>query len=417
MRLSDVRGWIALLAALALPAGSAARPPAPATQAVAETRAPVTIFVSIDAFRPDYLHKGNTPNLDALAAGGVQGTMRPSFPSLTFPNHEAMITGLRPDRSGIVAGVMYDPRRPGLKFGNTEATQYDSFWWDAAEPLWVSAENQHIQTGVMFWPGLEIEHDGVRPTDWARYDGNYLGGSRVRTILDWMRRPAGIRPKLAVLYLDIVDKTGHKKGIEGPEIIEAIRQTDGWIGELVAGLKELGQPANLVIVSDHGMTEIRPERTLLLPSILPVDSYRFAQWGPFASIDPTPGHEAQVEAALLAPHPFAKCWRKADLPERYHYGKNPRVTAFVCVAQAGGEIMPVMPTNKGDHGYDPDDPDMTAMLLLNGPAFRTGAAAPPKFDNVDIYPLLRDLIGLPPASDIDGSDAPFHDILVRRQEK
>lgn len=73
---------------------------APAMQ---EARAPVTILVSIDGFRPDYLARGVTPNLSRLAATGVSANMRPSFPSKTFPNHWTLVTGLRPDRHGIVA--------------------------------------------------------------------------------------------------------------------------------------------------------------------------------------------------------------------------------------------------------------------------------------------------------------------------
>jgi predicted AlkP superfamily pyrophosphatase or phosphodiesterase len=406
--------WFLKLAMAALAASlspNATAQPAPAT---VEQHAPVTILVSLDAFRPDYLHKGNTPNLDALAAAGVEGTMRPSFPALTFPNHVAMITGLRPDRSGIVAGVMYDPRRPTERFANTEAGPMgDPFWWDQAEPLWITAEKNHIQTGVMFWPGLEAPHDGIRPTDWAHFDYNYLGGQRIRTLLDWMRRPAAIRPRFAMVYIDAVDRTAHKKGVSAPETIAAIRDADRWVGELVAGLRELGQPANLVIVSDHGMTDIRPDRVLLLPSLLPTDSYRFVQWGPVAAIDPMPGHEAEVEAALLAPHPYAKCWRKADVPAKFHYGANPRVAAIICLATEGGEIVPIPPTNLGDHGYDPDDPDMTALFLVNGPAFNAKARAPAKFDNVDVYPLLRRLLGLPPAQGIDGTDAPFAGIWAR----
>jgi len=405
--------WISLLAAavaatLLQACAATSVPPQSATQ---EARAPVTILVSIDAFRPDYLRQGNTPNLDALAAGGVQGTMRPSFPALTFPNHEAIITGMRPDRSGIVAGVMYDPRRPGVRFANTEATQSDEFWWEGAEPLWITAEKAGIRTGVMFWPGLEAAHEGVRPTDWARFDFNYLGGQRIRTVLDWMRRPAGIRPRFAVVYLDIVDRTAHKKGVTAPETIAAVRDADRWIGELADGLKALGQPANLVIVSDHGMSDVRLDRVLLTGDLLPAEAYRFTQWGPFAGIDPLPGHEAEVEAALLKPHPYAECWRKADVPARLHYGKHPRVAAIVCLASQGGEIVSIPPTNKADHGYDPDDPDMTALFLVNGPAFDTRAAAPAKFDNVDVNPLLRRLLGLPAATSIDGSDAPFAALL------
>src|SRR6202012_3562838 len=70
---------------------------------------PLLVLISIDAFRPDYLDRGITPVMSALAEGGVRGEMRPSFPSKTFPNHYAIVTGLRPDRNGIVDNSMYDP--------------------------------------------------------------------------------------------------------------------------------------------------------------------------------------------------------------------------------------------------------------------------------------------------------------------
>ena len=59
---------------------------------------PLTILISIDGFRPDYLDRGVTPMLSGLAKDGVRASMRPSFPSKTFPNHYAIVTGLRPDR-------------------------------------------------------------------------------------------------------------------------------------------------------------------------------------------------------------------------------------------------------------------------------------------------------------------------------
>jgi predicted AlkP superfamily pyrophosphatase or phosphodiesterase len=404
---------LAPLAACAAPprpaAPSAGPPPAPV-----EARTPVTILVSIDGFRPDYLHRGDTPALDRLADEGVAGTMRPSFPALTFSNHETLATGLRPDRSGIVAGVMFDPRRPDVRFANNEPAQAtDPFWWDGAEPIWISAERAGIHAGVMFWPGLEVAHGGVRPGDWARFDSNYLGPQRVRTLLDWMRRPAAIRPALAMLYLDAVDRAGHRFGPAAPETIAAVREVDAGIAEIVAELARLGQPANLLIVSDHGMAAVRPERALVLDDLLPKDSYRWAQWGPFAGIDPRPGQEARVAAVLLAPHPHATCWRKADLPARFRYGTHPRVPAILCVARDGGEVVPVPPTNRGDHGYDPADPDMAALFLAHGPAFRAGVRLPPGFDNVEVYPLLRRLIGLPPAADVDGTGAIAGQLLRR----
>jgi len=112
------KSWIARLAAAALAATlqACATPPVNAPVPLAapvEARAPVTILISIDGFRADYLDRGVTPVLSGLAAKGVRAAMRPSFPSKTFPNHYAIVTGLRPDRNGITANRMEDPRRPG----------------------------------------------------------------------------------------------------------------------------------------------------------------------------------------------------------------------------------------------------------------------------------------------------------------
>lgn len=404
-----------MLVALLLGLSACATPSTPrpiAHAAPTDVRAPVTILVSIDAFRPDYLYRGDTPNLDALARGGAQGSMRPSFPTLTFPNHEAMITGMYPDHSGIVAGEMFDARRPDVRFTNkNQAEATDPFWWAGAEPLWISAERAGIATGVMFWPGVEAEHDGKRPGDWARYDANYTGAQRVRTLLDWMRRPAENRPKFGIVYLDIVDKTAHKQGPTAPATLAAVREADGWIGALVAGLKSLGQPANIVVVSDHGMRDIDPAKSVLLETLLPKQAFRWVQWGPFGAIDALPGHEAEVAAVLLRPNPLMQCWRKGDVPARFHYGRNARVAQFICLGVPGAEVVPVPPTNKGDHGYDPDDPLMSGTIIVNGPAFRAGARAPTKFDNVDVYPLLRHLIGLPPVTAVDGTITPLLPLL------
>jgi predicted AlkP superfamily pyrophosphatase or phosphodiesterase len=69
----------------------------------------LAILVSIDGFRADYMDRGVTPSLAALARDGVLGSMRPSFPSLTFPNHYTLVTGLYPDHHGIVDNTMNDP--------------------------------------------------------------------------------------------------------------------------------------------------------------------------------------------------------------------------------------------------------------------------------------------------------------------
>ncbi|WP_304561015.1 alkaline phosphatase family protein [Sphingomonas immobilis] len=393
-----------------------ATPPAVAPltpSAVTEARQPVTILISIDAFRPDYLAHGNTPNLDALAAGGVQATMRPSYPTLTFPNHTTLVTGLRPDHHGIVANTFRDPARPGEKFYNKDLSALDPFWWAQEEPLWITAEKAGIRSGTMFWPGEEAAHGNVRPSDWARFDPNFTSAQRVLTLEDWMRRPAALRPKFMTLYFDDVDKTGHKQGPMAPETIAAVRHIDALIGGLRDTLSGLGQPVNFVIVSDHGMRDVEPDKAVLLQKILPSESYDLVFYGPLAAIAPKPGHEEAVARALTAPNPLMTCWRKADVPAAFAYGRSPRVAPIICQGIRGGDVLPGAPTNKGEHGYDIDDPEMTALFLVNGPAFRRDARIPVKFDNVDLYPMLARLVGVAPLPN-DGNAATLAPLLAAR---
>lgn len=420
--------WYSKVAAAALAALLQACATAPAVAPVpgapaAEVRAPVTILVSIDGFHPDYLKRGVTPTLSRLAAEGVSAPMRPSFPSKTYPNHWTLVTGLRPDRHGIVANRMEDPARPDDRF--TMASD-DPFWWNAAAPIWVDAEQAGIRTATMFWPGSTVAIGGhkekpgdweviggTRPSDWWAYNEAVTGEQRVNGILDWLRRPAAIRPRLLTLYFDIVDTAGHDAGPDGAGTTAAVATVDRQIAALVAGLAELHQPANLVIVSDHGMAATSSARTIDLNALLSPEDYHLVEATTFLSLAPNPGREATVEAALLRPHPHMQCWRKADIPARLHYGSNPRVTPLFCLAETGWMIRtkPSTKAGGGEHGYDNAAPEMTALFIANGPAFRPARLAP--FDNVDVYPLLRDLIGLPPKPGVDGSDAPFRTVLAR----
>lgn len=389
-------------------------------------RAAVTILVSTDGFRPDYLDRGVTPNLSKLAAEGVSAAMRPSFPSKTFPNHWAIVTGLRPDRNGIVANTMEDTARPKAPF--TMATD-DPFWWDAAEPIWVTAEKAEIRTATMFWPGASVGWGGTRasewpnevtggtrPEDWQQYAEPIPGDQRVRGVIDWLRRPAATRPKFVTLYFDTVDTAGHEYGPDDARTTAAVADVDARIGELVAGLAELGQSANLVIVADHGMAATSSARTIALNTIVPETDARAVETGPYATFAPLPGRDAAVAAELLKPHAHMSCWRKAAIPARFHYGTNPRVPPFLCLAEDGWTIVKTAPDKAwtgGNHGYDNNLPDMRALFIASGPAFAAGKRIA-MFDNVDVAPLLRDLLGLPAGAGLDGNDAPFQGMMTKR---
>lgn len=392
-----------LLAAL-LAAPAAARPGAP------------TILISIDGFHPDYLARGVTPNLARLAATGATGPMRPSFPTKTFPNHWTLVTGMRPDRHGIVANRMEDPARPGEVF--TMASD-DPFWWNAAEPIWVTAEKAGLRTATMFWPGSAVAWGGtksmgwppaypggVRPRDWQAFSMDVTGLQRVETVLDWLRRPAAIRPDFIALYFDLVDTVGHAWGPGSPRLNPALSEVDQLIGILLRGLD--GRPVNLVIVSDHGMAASGSDRILALDRLLDPADFRTIDAGAFATIVASPGREAAVEAALLRPHDHMQCWRKAEIPARFAYGRHPRVAPYFCLAETGWLVLrsaPAEPRAGGDHGYDHEAPEMTALFIANGPAIRAGVSLP-AFDNVAVQPLLAALLGVP-AGATDGSLAPL----------
>jgi predicted AlkP superfamily pyrophosphatase or phosphodiesterase len=412
--------------ALAPITASAPAPVASAASAtVQDTRAPVTILVSIDGFRSDYLDRGVTPNLSRLAAGGVQAVMRPSFPSVTFPNHWTIVTGLRPDRSGIVGNTMEDARRPGERF--TMAND-DPFWWSESTPIWADAERAGIRTATMFWPGANVAiggtpvphahgriDGGTRPSDWQQFNQQVTATQRVNAVLDWMRRPAAIRPRLVTLYFDTVDSVGHANGPDDARTTAAVADVDAKIGMLVDGLAGIGQRANLVIVADHGMAATSSARTIALDTMLDAKDYHLVESGAYATLTPVPGREAAVATALLRRHDHLQCWRKAEVPARFHYGRNARVPAYLCLADVGWLVLPSAPKEQklgGTHGYDNMAPEMRALFIANGPAFAAGKRIAP-FDNVDVTPLLRDLIGLPPATGLDGDDAPFKTVLQR----
>jgi predicted AlkP superfamily pyrophosphatase or phosphodiesterase len=381
------------------------------TQQAAQQAAPrdLTILVSIDGFRADYLGRHATPTLSRLSAEGAHAAMRPSFPSVTFPNHYTLVTGLRPDRNGMINNRMEDAERPGIVFSLADRTvAADPIWWRDATPLWVTAEQAGVRAGTMFWPGSDLELHGVRPGQWRLFDQSMPGFARVDTLLSWLDLPAAERPAFLTLYFDIVDTAGHRYGPDALETTSAAAEVDAAIARLVAGLaaRGLAEHANLVIVADHGMTAVSDDRLIDLDALVSAEQAHIVWDGPFAGIAPLPGHEAESQAALVGRSAHGECWRKAELPGRFHYGTHQRVPAIVCLADLGWRYrslqLPQYPTpSLGAHGYDPAEPDMAALFIAHGPAFRAGVELAP-FDNVSVYPLLARLIGVAPEAN-DGA--------------
>ena len=376
---------------------------------------PPLILISIDGFRADYLERGLSPNLAALAAGGVRAErMIPAFPSITFPNHYTLVTGLYPDHHGIVNNTFEDPKLPGV----FKMSSKEEAWWDEATPIWVTAERQGVPTATMFWPGSDTAIHGVRPEHWQLFNAGVPGDARVDRLLSWLDLPADQRPRFLTLYFNLVDTNGHIFGPDSVQVGQAIGKTDASIGRLLEGLKARGITANLIIVADHGMAATAPERTIVLDDVIDMSAVHLVFDDAVSGIDipDTPAAQA-ARAKLLAPHDHMTCWNRADIPARFHYGANPRVPDVICAAEVGwlmetraGLAKPHFPLN-GEHGYDNQDPRMGALFIANGPAFRRGLTVKP-FPNVDVYPLMTRILGLKAEAN-DGDFAQIEPILAR----
>ena len=279
----------------------------------------------------------------------------------------------------------------------------------AVEPIWLDAEAAGIRTGVMYWAGSDVAIGGRRPSIWWPFDSNITASQRTDTLLDWLRRSPGTqdrgRPGFFMIYFDDVDRAGHGRGYGSPEEADAIRRVDAQVGRIVAALRETGEAANLVVVSDHGLAPVPRARLRPRAEIVDDAIMESLSEGPTLAIYPRPGREAAVAARLRTPPPHLTCWAKADIPARFRYRDNPRVPPYLCMADIGWS-WPEKPRDmtKGEHGHDPDRAELAATFVAGGPAFKVGRTLP-RVDNVAVYPLLRTLLGLPPKPGIDGDPA------------
>jgi predicted AlkP superfamily pyrophosphatase or phosphodiesterase len=383
-----------LLAVLALLACGRADTASPATPA------PPLVLVGLDGFRHDYLDRAPAVHLRRLAAAGVRAErLVPVFPTKTFPALYSIVTGLTPDRHGIVANVMEDPALGRFRISDSTAVG-DPRWW-GGEPIWVTAIRQGRPAAAMFWPGSEAPIAGVRPTEWHRFDGTLPYAERVDRVLEWLARPPGRVPAIAMLYLEGVDAAGHRHGPDAPATDAAIAEVDRAVGRLLDGLDRLGPAGrvNLLVVSDHGMTGIDPARVVYLDDYVDTAAAAVVDLGPVTTLAPAAGRLAEVRERLRGAHPALTVYRREDLPAAWRFGTHPRIPPLVAVASPGWSVAlrgRGPPADRGNHGYDPAADAMGGILVAAGPAFPAGRRAPP-VQAIHLYELMAALMRIEPA--------------------
>jgi predicted AlkP superfamily pyrophosphatase or phosphodiesterase len=367
------------------------------------------VLVSIDGFRYDYAKLYGATHLDAVAREGATAPdgMLPAYPSVTFPNHYTLVTGLYPEHHGIVAMTFYDPQRKERYAFNDPKTVTDGSWYRGV-PLWSLAEKQGMRAACFFWPGSEAEIAGARPSYYLKYDDKVPDEERVDQVVDWLKLPAAKRPHFVTLYFSEVDHAGHEYGPDAPETRAAVRHVDSMIGTLRAHLAKLHLPIDLVVVSDHGMAT---EQGGWIDLDQYVDFTGVETAGSLMYPD-SEQEAAKLYAKLRIVSNKFKVYRRDRMPAELDYTGEPRIGDPVVVPtgpysiRVHGPADPSRdhPPNKGVHGYDPVSvPEMRAIFYAEGPDIRKGARLK-SFENVNVYPFLAEILGLN-APAIDGSAA------------
>jgi len=365
----------------------------------AAVKAHYVVLVSLDGFRWDYAKKYGARHLLAIGRQGVWAPegMLPSYPSLTFPNHYAIVTGLYPEHNGLVANSFYDEAKDArYAIGDAKAVTDGS--WYSGTPLWSLAESQGMRSACFFWPGSEAKIAGFQPTYYLKFDDKVDDEARIAQIIAWLKLPEANRPHFVTLYYSEVDHEGHEHGPDAPQTRAAVLKLDGLMGKLKAGLDATHLPIDLVVVSDHGMVKTEGGWVTL---------DEFADLNGFETVGSLLYGKSEEDRAHVynqlkkASEKFV-AYRRKNVPAGLNYNENPREGDPVIVAtgpyairahgpQAGREDKPPV---AGMHGFDPRKmPEMKASFFAEGPDIVPGKTVAP-FENVNLYPWLAHLLGL-----------------------
>lgn len=380
---------------------------------------PYVILISADGFRYDYAEKYKATHLLELSSEGVKAlSMIPCFPSVTFPNHYSMVTGLYPSHEGLVNNSFYD-RKLKAFYSYKGKTASDSIWYGGT-PLWVLAEQQHMVTASFYWVGSEAPIKGINPTYYYKYKDKIAINERIQTVVNWLKLPAEKRPHLITFYFPQVDHEGHKHGPNSSEVANAVHFVDSAVYELTKAVNSTGLKVNFVFVSDHGMTSPDIGHPISIPAA--VDTTKFIISGDGILVELYAKDQNNIQKTHEQLKKEAKDYEvylRVNIPAHFHYSKDDDHYNRI------GDILliPNWPKvfnlynrklDPGWHGYDPSTvKDMHATFYAWGPAFKAHTQIP-AFPNVDIFPMVSQILGLEYNFKVDGTKQLAKEVLIKK---
>lgn len=361
---------------------------------------PYVILISADGFRADLANKYNAVNLLRLREEGVQAEyMLASFPSLTFPNHYSIITGLYPSHHGLVDNTFYDAARDQLYTMSNKIAVTDSSWYGGT-PLWVLSETQKMISASYFWVGSETAIKGIKPTYYYLYNEKTEIDKRIEAVKKWLELPEEKRPHFITFYFPEVDHEEHTYGTDSKETEKAVHFVDESIAKLVKEVNALNLNINFIFLSDHGMTNVDNTKEIKMPAA--IDTNKFYVPRTSALLHLYAKDKKFIKPTYKALKKDAKeydVYLTKKFPRRWHYRKKDdlynRIGDIVLTPHLPGyfNLGTKKNTNIGAHGFDPYITDMHATFYAWGPAFKQHIKID-GFENIHIYPLIAEILGL-----------------------
>lgn len=384
--------------------------------ALSQLGKPYVILISADGFRYDYVDKYNATNLLKLRRSGVKAkSMIPSFPSVTFPNHYTIATGLYPAHHGLVYNQFYDRKR-NATYGMSDRKTVEDGTWYGGTPLWVLAEQQGMLSASYFFVGTEAAIQQTSPTYWYRFNDSTNIDYRINKLVDWLKLPEDVRPHLITFYISDVDHDGHKYGPDAPETQAAVQRVDRAIGSMVQKVNTLGLAVNFIFLADHGMAAVDTITRINIAGM--IDTARFITRGGGASLHLYAKNDADIPStyeALKKKENNFTVYLREHIPAKWHY--NTTDDRFDRIGDIF--VVPTFPkvlsgyTNRisqGAHGFDPAIKKMHASFYAWGPQIKKGKTIA-SFENIHVYPLVCRLLGLSYSHKIDGDGKVLEKII------
>lgn len=380
---------------------------------------PYLVLVSMDGFRWDYQARYETPALDRLAARGVRAdALVPVFPTLTFPNHYSIATGLYPANHGLVGNRFFDTGRDAFYSLSDRNAVGDGRWY-GGEPIWVTAERNGLVAAAYYFVGTEAAIGGVRPSHWYPFNPATPGQERVDQVLAWLALPEPSRPHLVTLYFEDVDAATHDHGVGSELSVEAIGRVDGYLGALLDGIEALpiADKTYVVVVSDHGMIDYRTRfEPFVLADVIDLEGVRSVDHGSivFLYLD-EPGRARELASRINGRWRRGQAVLPGRAPDGWHIEPGSRFADLIAVADPGHAVQSrrgPRPSSRGDHGWAPEARDMHGIFVAAGPLLPNDRRIG-RVSAVDVHPLLAEILGLSAPGPIDGDP----DVLVPLLER